>query len=85
MPQVQVEATFTGILEAASVPAGLTKDASGLLRDATGRVVGNAGFGHPAPIYEYRFVIESVSDITARKLPSPSSADVESKTDPRRP
>jgi hypothetical protein len=74
----EVEATFTGNLKIASIPEGLTKDASGFLRDASGNVVGKAGFGHPAPIYGYLMVVESVSDVVARKLPSPSSTSVDS-------
>jgi hypothetical protein len=41
---------------------------------ASGKIVGKAGFGHPAPAYKYRLVIESVSDVVARKLPHPRGA-----------
>lgn len=72
----EVEATFAGILEIAHVPDGLTRDTSGFLRDASGKVVGTAGFGHPGPFYKYRLVIESVSDVVGRRLPGRSQTNV---------
>ena len=70
-PKYEVEATVTGQLEIASVPEGLKRDALGFLRDASGKVVGTFGFGHPNRPYKYRLVIESVSGVTARRLPRP--------------
>ena len=49
-----VEATLTGKLEIASIPAGATKDPSGFLRDSSGKVVGKWGWGHPVPFAGYR-------------------------------
>jgi hypothetical protein len=66
-----VEATLTGKLEIATIPPGATKDSLGFLHDASGKIVGKWGWGHPVPFTQYRFVIFSVSDITARKLPKP--------------
>jgi len=68
-----VEATLTGRLEVAAIPPNATKDQLGFLRDASGKVVGKAGWGHPVPFAKYRLVIESVSGVTARKLPKPSA------------
>lgn len=68
-PMYAVEATFTGRLDVATIPEGLKKDNLGFLHDESGKIVGKAGFGHPAPAYKYRLVIESVSDVVARKLP----------------
>jgi hypothetical protein len=68
-----VEATFTGRFDVAAIPEGLKKDNLGFLHDESGKIVGKAGFGHPAPVYKYRLVIESVSDVVARKLPDPRS------------
>lgn len=68
-----VEATLTARLEIASIPAGTTKDPAGFLRNASGKIVGKWGWGHPIPFAGYRLVIQSVSKVTARKIPRPSS------------
>jgi hypothetical protein len=68
-----VEATLTGKLEIATVPPGTTKDALGFLHDPSGKIVGKAGWGHPVPFAKYRLVIESVSDVAAKKLPKPNT------------
>lgn len=68
-----VEATFVGILNVASVPAGTTRDQFGFARDESGKVVANAGWGHPTPVYRYRLVIESVSDVHTQAIPKPVS------------
>lgn len=68
-----VEATLTGKLEVATIPPGTTKDPAGFLRDESGKIVGKSGWGHPVPFAKYRFVIQSVSDVTARKLPKPTA------------
>jgi hypothetical protein len=72
-----VEATVTGKLEIATIPAGTTKDSMGFIRDASGKILGTSGWGHPTRTFKYRLVIFSVADVTARKLakPKPSSAD----------
>jgi hypothetical protein len=69
-PMYEVRATLTGRLNVAPdvVPEGLWKDKLGMLHDQTGKVVGEAGFGHP-PIWKYRLAIESVSNVAAKKLP----------------
>jgi hypothetical protein len=67
----EVEASLTGQLEVATVPEGAKRDQSGFPRDESGKIVGKAGFGHPTPLYRYRLVIESVSDVAARELPKP--------------
>ena len=64
-----VEATLTGKLEIATIPSGTTKDGMGFLHDASGKVVGTSGFGHPDRIFNYRIVIFSVADAKARKRP----------------
>jgi len=66
-----VEATLTGKLEIATVPSGTTKDQMGFLHDASGKVVGTSGFGHPNRMFKYRLVIVSVADAKAQKLPKP--------------
>jgi hypothetical protein len=66
-----VEAKLTGKLQIATMPPGTTKDGMGFLRDATGKIVGTFGWGHPTPYFKYRFVILSASDVKARKLPKP--------------
>jgi hypothetical protein len=66
-----VAATLTGKLEIATVPAGTTKDQSGFLHDASGKIVGTSGFGHPTPMFKYRLVIFSASDVKATKQPKP--------------
>lgn len=68
----EVEATLTGRLDVAIVPDGATRDQLGFARDPNGKVVGKAGWGHPSPVYKYRLVIESVSNVVARKLPRPT-------------
>jgi hypothetical protein len=68
-----VEATLIGKLEIASIPPGTTKDRAGFLRDASGKIVGKWGWGHPVPFAGYRLVIQSVSTVTARKVPKLSS------------
>jgi len=67
-----VEATLTGKLEIATIPPGTTKDQMGFLHDASGKVVGTSGFGHPTRIFKYRLVIVAVADAKARKLPKPN-------------
>jgi hypothetical protein len=66
-----VEADLTGKLEVATMPDGATKDWAGFLHDGWGKVMGTYGWGHPLPFAAYRLVIESVSQVTARKLPRP--------------
>lgn len=66
-----VEATLTGKLEIATIPPGTTKDQIGFLHDASGKIVGTSGFGHPTRRFKYRLVILSASDVKARKLPKP--------------
>jgi hypothetical protein len=66
-----VQATLTGKLEIAAIPPGTTKDQIGFLHDASGKIVGTSGFGHPTRIFKYRLVILSVSDAKARKLAKP--------------
>jgi len=79
-----VEATLTGKLEIASMPPGTTKDPTGFVRDSSGKIVGTFGWGHPVPFAKYRLVIQSVSDVKARKLPKPTppntSAEAKGKT-----
>jgi hypothetical protein len=66
-----VEATLTGKLEIAAVPSGTTKDRQGFLHDASGKIVGTSGFGHPTPMFKYRLVILSASDVKASKQSKP--------------
>lgn len=68
-----VEATLTGKLEIATIPPGTTKDWMGFLRDASGKIVGTFGWGHPHPYFKYRLVVFSAADVKARKLPRPES------------
>jgi len=68
-----VEATLTGKLEVATIPPGTTKDQMGFLHDASGKVVGTSGYGHPNRMFRYRLVILSVDDATAKRLARPSS------------
>jgi len=68
-----VKAALTGRLQVATVPAGTTKDNFGFLHDASGKVVGTSGFGHPTRRFKYRLVIISAADVTAHKLPRPSA------------
>jgi hypothetical protein len=70
-----VEATLTGKLEIATIPPGTTKDQMGFLHDASGKVVGTSGFGHPTRMFKYRLVIISVADTKARKLPKPEPSN----------
>jgi hypothetical protein len=70
-----VEATLTGKLEIATIPSGTTKDQMGFLHDASGKVVGTSGFGHPTRMFKYRLVIVSVADAKARKLPKPEPSN----------
>ena len=69
----EVEATLTGRLDIATVLPGTTKDALGLLHDASGKIVGKSGWGHPIPFARYRLVIKSVSGVAAQKIPKPSA------------
>jgi hypothetical protein len=70
-----VEATLTGKLEIATIPPGTTKDQMGFLHDASGKVVGTSGFGHPTRMFKYRLVVVSVADAKARKLPKPEPSN----------
>jgi hypothetical protein len=70
-----VETTLTGKLEIATIPSGMTKDQMGFLHDASGKVVGTSGFGHPTRMFKYRLVIVSVADAKARKLPKPEPSN----------
>jgi len=65
-----VGATLTGKLEIATIPPGTTKDGMGFLRDASGKIVGTSGFGHPSRMFKYRLVMLSVSDVKSLKLPN---------------
>jgi hypothetical protein len=72
-PKYEVEAFLTGRFEVASdtVPEGRWKDKVGFLHDSvSGKIVGQAGFGHP-PQYKYRLIIRSVSRLEAHRLPKP--------------
>jgi hypothetical protein len=66
-----VSADLTGILQVATMPAGATKDSRGFIHDANGKFIGIYGWGHPAPFAGYRLIIESASNVKARKLPRP--------------
>ena len=68
----EVEATLTGKLNVATLPPGMTKDQLGFIHDSSGKIVGKFGWGHPMPFATYRLVIQSVSDVSARKLPMPT-------------
>lgn len=70
-----VEATLSGKLEIATLPPGTTKDSIGFLHDASGKIVGTYGWGHPRGIFKYRLVILSVANVKARKLPKPKPAN----------
>jgi hypothetical protein len=62
----KVEATFTGRLD--------VSNKVGLIRDEKAqKIIGMDGFGHPIPFTRYRLVLESVSDVVARKLPRPGT------------
>jgi len=58
----EVQAEFTGLLDVTET-AGLVRD-----KDSQ-KIAGMGGFGHPTPFTRYRFVMVSVSDVRARKLP----------------
>ena len=66
-----VEAELTGQLQIATMPPGATKDKAGFIRDASGKIIGQFGWGHPVPFAGYRLVIQSVAHVKARKLPPP--------------
>jgi hypothetical protein len=66
-----VEAELTGELEIANMPPGATKDKANFVRDASGRIIGTFGWGHPGPFAAYRLVIHSVGYAKAQKLPRP--------------
>jgi hypothetical protein len=66
-----VSADLTGILQVATLPPGATKDSRGFIHDANGKFVGIFGWGHPMPFAKYRLIIESASNVKARKLPRP--------------
>ena len=66
-----VEGTLTGKLEIATMPTRATRDKMGFLRDASGKIIGTVGWGHPTPISKYRLVIYSATGVKARKLPKP--------------
>ncbi|MGB8031502.1 MAG: hypothetical protein WCF30_17770 [Terracidiphilus sp.] len=66
-----VSADLTGILQVATIPAGATKDARGLIRDTNGKFIGIFGWGHPMPFAEYRLIIEAASNVKAHRLPRP--------------
>jgi len=66
-----VEAELTGKLEIATLPPGTTKDKANFIRDSSGKIVGLFGWGHPGPFAGYRLIIESVSQVKARKLARP--------------
>lgn len=65
----EVDATFTGRLDAT--------ESAGFVRNESGKIIGLQGFGHPFPFSRFRLVIESVSDVVARKLPRPGSASAQ--------
>lgn len=76
-PKYEVEALLTGRFDVASdtVPEGRWKDKVGFLHDSiSGKIVGQAGFGHP-PQYKYRLIIRSVSRLEAHRLPKPKLPD----------
>lgn len=64
-----MEAELTGKLEIASMSPGATKDRAGFIRDQSGKIIGQFGWGHPIPFASYRLVIRSVAHVKARKLP----------------
>src|SRR6266852_6450889 len=75
-----VEATLTGKLEIATMPPRTTKDPAGFVRDSSGKIVGTFGWGHPVPFAKYRLVIQSVSEVKARKLPKPTRPNTSAET-----
>lgn len=66
-----VEAELTGKLDVAQMPSGSTKDLLGFIRDGSGKIIGKFGWGHPVPFASYRLVIQSVTDVKAKKLSNP--------------
>ena len=54
-----VEAELTGKLEIASMPPGATRDRAGFIRDQSGKIIGQFGWGHPIPFASYRLMIQS--------------------------
>jgi hypothetical protein len=36
----------------------------------TGKVIGFEGYGHPLPFTRFRLVVTSISNVTAKELPS---------------
>jgi hypothetical protein len=71
MKHGNVEAMLTGKLQIEAIPPGTRKDQVGFLHDASGKIVGTSGFGHPSRSFKYRLVILSASDVKASKLPKP--------------
>ena len=59
-----IEASFSGRLDVA-------KDAGFIRDETTHEIIAQDGFGHPEPFTRYRFVMTSVSDIRARRVPRP--------------
>jgi hypothetical protein len=66
-----VKAELRGKLEIATLPAGSTKDKANFIRDDSGKLTGKFGWGHPTPYAAYRLVIQSVTGVSAKKLPRP--------------
>lgn len=66
-----VTADLTGKLEIAVVPKGAKRDRLGRTWDSSGKFIGIIGWGHPTPFADYRLVIESVSQVTAHRVPKP--------------
>lgn len=66
-----VTAELTGKIEIAVVPAGAKRDRLGRTWDSNGKYIGILGWGHPAPLADYRLVIESVSNVKAQRAPKP--------------
>jgi uncharacterized protein YecT (DUF1311 family) len=64
-----VQAELTGKLQIATMPPGATRDMFGFIRDQSGKIIGQFGWGHPTPFAGYRLVIQSVADVKARKQP----------------
>jgi len=66
-----VSADLTGILQIATMPPEARRDTLGRMFDANGKFIGMYGWGHPVPFAQYRLIIESASNVKARKLPRP--------------
>jgi hypothetical protein len=82
-PKYEIEALLMGRFDVASdtVPQGQWKDKVGFLHDSkSGKIVGQAGFGHP-PEYKYRFIVRSVSQLKAQRLPKPRLPGPETDND----